>query len=441
MNEAQSQGGTERPTVAKDDHDDVLGAMHWRLIIAATIGNVLEWYDFFTYGVLAITMAKLFFPTGNELTSLLLSLVTYGGGLAMRPVGAIVLGRYGDRVGRKASLSLSMSIMGVGTALIVFTPTYETIGITAPLLIALGRLVQGFSGAGEIGGSIALLVENAPDRRRGLYASLNAAAHQFGFLLAAFIAMLLTITMSQAQIEAGGWRLPFALGLVIMPFAIYIRTKLPEPELFLRARYGPAKAKKVAMRHQGRPLLLAFGLLMLYVIAGNVLFVYMPTFAVHELRLSSSGALFATVVGTCTMIICTPLLAVVSDRFGRKPLFLISIVGYLLLSYPAFVIVARWPSVMLIVAVQSGFALLNAIYVGPLMSALAELFPTRVRATGISLAYGLAAMIGALSPSLGTWLIAATGDVRAPAFTVIGACFISGFALFLFKDRYREPLL
>jgi MHS family proline/betaine transporter-like MFS transporter len=410
------------------------------LIIAATIGNLLEWYDYFAYGVLAITMAKLFFPTGSELTSLLLSLTTYGGGVAMRPIGALVLGLYADRVGRKAALCLAMVIMGLGTGLMVFTPTYETIGVAAPLLILLARVLQGFSGAGELGSATALLVESAPDRSRGLYAGLNASSQQIGFVLAAFVVMIITFTMTPARIEAGGWRVPFVFGLAIVPVAIYIRSKLQEPDLFLKKRDAHAAASAASTLQQGRPLLLAVGILALYVVAGNVLFVYMPTFAVRNLGLPGSGALFATIVATCVMIVCTPLVAAVSDRLGRKPLLLLGIIGYLLLTYPAFALVTTWPSVALLTLVQSGFGLLNAIYVGPLLSTLAELFPTRVRATAVALAFSLTVMVGALSPALAALLIAATGDARAPAFPVIGASILSGLAVLWLRDRYREPL-
>ncbi|AWM06136.2 MFS transporter [Bradyrhizobium symbiodeficiens] len=274
-----------------------------RLIIAATVGNLLEWYDFFAYGVLAITIARLFFPAESQVGSLLLALATYGGGLVMRPIGAIVLGLYADRVGRKSALCLAMLLMGLGTAVTAFTPTYETIGISAPLLIFIARLLQGFSGAGELGSTTAILVENAPPHQRGVYASLNAASQQIGFVLAALAVMFVTLAMTQSQIEAGGWRLPFILGLAIVPFAFYIRSSVEEGDL---REPRPASIRLKAIRSV-RSLLLAVGILTLYVVAGNILFVYMPTFAVKELGLSSSVALLSTVVSTCVMIVFTPI--------------------------------------------------------------------------------------------------------------------------------------
>jgi MHS family proline/betaine transporter-like MFS transporter len=270
---------------------------------------------------------------------------------------------------------------------------------------------------------------------------LNASSQQIGFVLAAFIVMVINLSMTPAQIEAGGWRLPFVFGLVIVPVAIYVRFKLEDPEVFLKKRNEPiAASAATTLGREGRPLLLAFGILVLYVVSGNVHFVYMPTFAVQKLGLPSAGALFATVVTTCVSIVGTPLVAALSDRVGRKPILLLATLSYLLLTYPMFAIITTWPSVTLLTIVQSGLGFLNALYAGPLMSALAELFRTSVRATAVALAYSLTTIIGGFSPAFATWLVAATGDARAPALIVIAAAIVSGFALLRFTDRFREPL-
>ncbi len=358
----------------------------------------------------------------------------------MRPVGAVVLGLYADRVGRKASLCLAMYLMGLGTALIAFAPTYESIGVAAPLLILFGRLLQGFSGAGELGSATALLVEIAPPNRRGVYASFNAASQQIGFVLAAIVVMTVNLAMTPAQIESWGWRLPFMLGLAIVPIGIYIRSQVQEPDLFLTKQQEQKSGLAGAAIRTRRPLLLAVGILSLYVVAGNIVFVYMPTFAVRKLGLPSSGALLATIVATCVMIVCTLVAATISDRVGRKPLLLFASATYALITYPAYMVVTASPSVQMLMLVQSTLAVLNAIYIGPLMSTLAELFATALRATAVALAYGLTVMVGALSPALATWLIDFTGDTRAPAFAVVATSLLSSFALVQFRDRYREPL-
>jgi MFS transporter, MHS family, proline/betaine transporter len=418
-----------------------ISARRRRIVFAATIGNTLEWYDFLIYGLLAVTIAKLFFPTGSELSSLLLSMATLGVGLAMRPVGAIVLGIYADRVGRRAALSWAIVIMALGTGLIAVAPTYETIGIYAQLLIVLARLLQGFSCGGEMGGAIAFLAENAPERQRGLYASWQAASQSAGFLLAAIVTMVMTLSMTPAQIESGGWRWPFVLGLLIAPVGFYIRSKLDEPDLFLKAR-DEARPAAVAdtLQREGQPALIALGLSVLYLVSAYVLLVYMPTFALRQLQLPFSAALQATAVASCLIVVCAPIAGAISDRIGRKPMLELATLGYLLLTYPAFAMITAWPSLALLTVVQSGFAVLMSIYCGPLVSVLAELFPTRLRSTAVAVAYNLVAVAGGFAPVIVTWLIAATGDPRAPAFYVVGAAVISGTTLFWLRDRHGEPL-
>jgi MHS family proline/betaine transporter-like MFS transporter len=418
-----------------------ISAQRRRVVLAATIGNTLEWYDFLVYGLLALTIAKLFFPTGSELTSLLLSMATFGVGLVMRPVGAIVLGTYADRVGRNAALSLSILLMALGTGLIAVAPTYEAIGIWAALLIVLARLLQGFSCGGEPGGAIALLAESAPERRRGLYASWQAASQAGGFVLGAVVTLIVTSSMSPAQLEAGGWRLPFVFGLLIAPVGFYIRSKLDEPELFLKTYHVGSPVATDTLQREARPTLTALGISVLFLVSAYILFVYMPTFTVRQLQLPLSDALLATIVGGSVVFASTPVAAAISDRIGRKPMLQLAALAYLLLTFPAFALLTAQPSFALLTVVQAGFAVLMAMYGGPLVAVLAELFPTRLRATAVALVYNLtAAVIGGSAPVIVTWLVATTGDPRAPALYVTAAAVISGGALFWLRDRYMEPL-
>jgi MHS family proline/betaine transporter-like MFS transporter len=240
-----------------------LSAARRRVVLAATIGNTLEWYDFLIYGFLAVTIAKLFFPTENELTSLLLSVGTFGAAAVVRP--GVILGIYADRVGRKAALTLTIFAMGLGTGLIVFAPTYASIGICAPVLMVSARLLQGFACGGELGGATAILVENAPDHSRGLYASWQTASQAVGVLLGAMVTMLVSLSMTQAQLEAWGWRLPFAFGLLIVPIGFYIRSKLKEPDAYLKARTEtPILSFMGMLLGERRSLLTAIGVAVLY---------------------------------------------------------------------------------------------------------------------------------------------------------------------------------
>jgi MFS transporter, MHS family, proline/betaine transporter len=413
-----------------------------RVVLAATIGNTLEWYDFLIYGFLAVTIAKLFFPTENELTSLLLSVGTFGAAAIVRPIAGVALGVYADRVGRKAALTLTIFTMGLGTGLIVLAPTYASIGIWAPVLLVTARLLQGFACGGELGGATAILVENAPNGSRGLYASWQTASQAAGVLLGAMVTMLVSLSMTQAQLEAWGWRLPFAFGLLIVPVGFYVRSKLKEPDAFLRARTeAPIFSFLRMLLGEGRSLLTAIGIAVLYLACAYVLFVYMPTFAVRQLRLPFSQALIATTLASAVLFLCSPVFAAISDRYGRKPLLVVGASAFAVLTYPAFVLITREPSLLKLAAVQSGFAIAMAAYAGPAISVYAELFPTRLRSTAVSLVYSVAVLlVGGFAPLIVTWLIAATGNPNAPAFYVIGAAAVSGTALLGFRDRFREAL-
>ena len=417
-------------------------AMRRRIVVAATIGNTLEWYDFLVYGFLSVTIGKLFFPTESEFTSLLLSVATFGVGFVTRPIGAVVLGAYADRVGRKPALSLTILIMALGTGLIAAAPTYRAIGIAAPLLIVTARLLQGFSCGGELGGATAILVEHAPEGRRGLYASWQLASQAAGFLLGAVVTMTVSLSMTQPDLEAGGWRWPFVIGLLIAPIGLYVRSRLDEPELFLKAvRRAPDVSITTALRDQYRPLLIGIGIAVLYLSGAYVLLVYMPTYAVRQLHLPLGQALAAAAIAGCVLFVCSPVLGAVSDRYGRKPVTIVAALGFALLTYPAFMLMTMQPNVAKLAVVQSGFALLLAMYAGPAISIFAELFPTHMRSVAVALVYNLTVVVvGGFAPLIVTWLIAATGTPLAPAFYVIGAAAISLTALVALRDRFREPL-
>jgi MFS transporter, MHS family, proline/betaine transporter len=301
--------------------DELRSVARQRVVLAATIGNTLEWYDFLIYGFLAVTIAKLFFPTVDELTSLLLSVGTFGAAAVVRPVAGVVLGIYADRVGRKAALTLTIFTMGLGTGLIVLAPNYASIGIWAPVLMVSARLLQGFACGGELGGATAILVENAPDHNRGLYASWQTASQAAGILLGSAVTMLVSLSMTQAQLEAWGWRLPFAFGLLIVPVGIYVRSKLKEPDAYLKARTeAPVFSFMWMLWRERRALVIGVGVSVLYLACAYVLFVYMPTFAVRQLRLPFSQALIATALASAIVFVCSPVIAAISDRCGRKPL-------------------------------------------------------------------------------------------------------------------------
>src|SRR5579859_432102 len=430
----------EPPT--RTGNTDLKRSMRRRVILAATIGNTLEWYDFLVYGFLAVTIAKLFFPTGSELTSVLFSVGTFGAAAVVRPVAGVALGIYADRVGRKASLTLTIFLMGLGTGLIALAPTYASIGVAAPLLIVIARLLQGFACGGELGGATAILVENAPNGSRGLYASWQTASQAAGVLLGGLVTLLISLSMTPAQLEAGGWRWPFVIGLLIVPVGLYVRSKLDEPELFQKVRKeAPDLSVPEMLSVEPGALLTGIGIAVLYLAAAYVLFVYMPTFAVRQLGLGFSQALIATTVASAILFVCSPLVAAISDRYGRKPLLIIGTLAFGLATYPAFMAITDEPSLLKLAVVQAAFALVMAVYAGPAMSVYAELFPTRMRSTAVSLVYGITVVLaGGFAPLIVTWLIAVTGNPLMPALYVVGAAIISAVAVLGWRDRFRDPL-
>jgi MFS transporter, MHS family, proline/betaine transporter len=410
-----------------------------RALIAAVIGNTLEWYDFVVYAFLAGTIAKLFFPTGNETVSLLVTLATFGVGFVMRPVGAIVLGSLADRAGRKSALLITITLMGLGTAMIGLAPTYASIGWWAPLIIVVARLIQGFSAGGELGAATSFMIENAPAGRRGLGASWQQASQAATLAIGSLIGAAVTGLMSAENLESWGWRVPFLVGLLIVPVGLYIRRQVDESPEF--SRLGNAHERSPLMRvfavHH-RELVAGLGLVIVWTVCTYFFLIYMPTYALRQLGLPQSASLLANSVALCVLMILAPVFGHLSDRIGRKPLLLFGAAAIALFSYPLIATLAAFPSVGALVAIQTIMAVLIAAFTGPAPAALAELYPTNVRSTGMSLAYnGAVTIFGGFAPFIATSLIAVTGNALAPTFYVVGAAVASLIALLLMRETGR----
>jgi MHS family proline/betaine transporter-like MFS transporter len=347
-----------------------------RLIIATTIGNALEWLDFSAYALFAVFIAREFFPADSELASLLAVFGTFTVGFVMRPVGALVLGSYADRAGRRAALSLTILLMALGTAIIVFTPGYRTIGPAAPVLIVLARMLQGLSAGGEIGGAVAFLIEHAPAGKRGRYASWQQAGQAGAFLLAGLAGHLVTNTLTPEQVQAFGWRIPFLFGLTIAPVGFYIRWKLDETPLFDRYSKDKPASETTPVRDlfsaHRRPLFIGIGLVAVGAVC-NHLANYMPTYLIRELKLKLSSAYIGLFVFGCAMSLA-PVVGAWCDRAGRKPLMTASAVGMLLFAYPSFWILNRWPGELSLILVQFILGLMLVVYAVPGYAVGAELF-------------------------------------------------------------------
>lgn len=383
-----------------------------RVIIAASVGNALEWFDVAIYGFFAATIAKLFFPSTDDTVSLLLAFGTFGISYLVRPLGAVVLGRYADRVGRKAALMLSIKLMMLGTLLIAVMPTYAAIGLTAPLGILLARLIQGFSAGGEFGSATAFLVEHAP-RMRGFMSSWQFASQGISTLLAATFGTVLSSTLTAGQMESWGWRVPFFFGLLIGPVGYAIRRYVDEaPAPAEDTGTGSDPVAEVLRHHKGRVLLAIAALAVSTAI--TYLITYMPVFAVKELDLPASTGFAATMVTGAVLTVVTPLVGHLSDKTGRIRVMATSAVLILLLIRPVFAFLVAHPGFGVMLTVMFLIGLLKAGYFGALPALLSDLFPRSSRATGMSISYNLGVMLfGGTTPVVIVWLVDLTGDKLA----------------------------
>jgi MHS family proline/betaine transporter-like MFS transporter len=415
-----------------------------RQIVAAVIGNALEWYDFVVYGFLTVIIARLFFPTHDETASLLLTMATFGVGFFMRPVGGIMLGLYADRKGRKAALQLIIGLMTLSMAMIAFAPPYAAIGIAAPLLILLARLLQGFATGGEFASATAFLVESAPARRRGFYGSLQMVGQSLAALTGASAGTLISRGLAPEQLDAWGWRLPFLFGLVIGPVGLYIRRYLEETDAFLESRRVGALSNpmRTLLAQNRRALGVTFGLVICGTISYYVVLVYMPTFAKTQLGMPLTEAFLAQVIGLVCLTATIPLCGALSDRIGRRPVLMSATVAYLVLLYPLFVWVQGSPSFGRLAIMQAILCTLVGVFFGPISTAIAEQFPTGVRSTGLAIAYNFAVMLfGGFAQFIVTWLIRETGTPLAPAYYVMFGAIVGFLASVFLVERHGDSHL
>ncbi|SAK83704.1 membrane protein [Caballeronia pedi] len=422
-------------------HAPALGTQRRRAIIATVLGNGLEWFDFTVYSFFAVTIAKLFFPTGNELTSVLLTVATFGVGFFMRPVGGIVLGVYADKVGRKAALSLTILLMAFGTALIGIAPTFEQAGLFAPLVIVVARLLQGFSAGGEMGGATAFLTEYAPPEKRAFYSSWIQSSIGFAVLLGAATGAFVTSSLDAAALNSWGWRVPFLLGIIVGPVGYYIRSHIEETPAFA-AVSDEAKAKSPlaeVLSNFPRETFASFSMVILWTVCTYVLLFYMPTYSVRTLHLPQSTGLVAGMMGGVMIMCFSPVIGTLADRYGRRPFLSGAALAILVLAWPMFAWINAAPGLASLLVFQAVFGVLIAAYTGPILAAFAELFPTKVLSTGLSVAYNFAVTIfGGFAPFLITWLIAKTGSNMAPAIYVMIAAAISFAGTRFIKDAAQR---
>jgi MHS family proline/betaine transporter-like MFS transporter len=395
-----------------------------RAIISSSIGNALEWFDILIYGAFAVVIAKQFFPTGDDSVSLLLTFATFGVSFFMRPLGAVVLGAYSDRAGRKAALMLSIMLMTIGTAMIAFMPSYASIGLLAPAGIALGKMIQGFSAGGEFGSSTAFLVEHAP-HRRGFFSSWQVASQGISLLLAAIFGAVLNNMLTPEQLASWGWRVPFIFGLLIAPAGIYIRRHLDEAPEFKESSEKTDAPLRDTFAHQKMRLLIGAGSVIMATVS-VYLSLYIPTYAVKQLGLPAWSSFAAMSVAGLIMFIGSPLVGALSDKIGRTPFMITSSALYIVLTYPMFVFLTNSPGFLQLLLLQTVIGVLMTMYFASMPALLADIFPVATRGTGMSLAYNIAVTIfGGFAGLIITWLIDFTGNKLSVSYFVIFGAVLS----------------
>jgi MHS family proline/betaine transporter-like MFS transporter len=411
-----------------------------KAIYAASIGNVMEWYDFNLFAFMALPLAKNFFPSADPAAGLLSTFAAFGVGLVMRPLGGIVLGRVGDVLGRKPALIFTILTMAASTALIGVLPSYAVVGVAAPALLVLARMMQGFSTGGEWGGAAAFMAEWSADGKRGLYTSLQQLSNAIGLLLGSGLAALLATVLTPDDINSWGWRIPFLLGALFAPIGLWLRRSTDETPRFREiARVPDAAATPAAGRLT--TALVAIGFSAGWTVCFYAFLNFMPTYTRIQLKLTQAESLWSNTIGVVAFTLCVPLMGLWSDRIGRRPLLLASCAAFFLLPVPAFWLMVQGFGVGFVVLVQVVFGAALALYSGPGPAAIAELFPTRGRSLWLSLSFSLAvAIFGGFTPFIAQWLISSTGSPLAPTIYIMAAAALSFCVILRMKETAHAPL-
>lgn len=418
-------------------------AMVRKVVIASILGNAFEWFDFAIYGLFAATLARLYFPADNPLASLMLTLATFGIGFAVRPLGGVLLGLYGDRVGRKKALSVTIALMALGTGMIGVLPTYAAIGVAAPILMVLARMIQGISAGGEFSGATTMLVEFAPVHRRGFFGSFQMCSQALAFSLGAAVAYVLTTQLSTAQLESWGWRLPFLVGILIGPVGWIIRSKVDEsPEFLAYRRTAASGSEKSArtplrdiLRKYPREMIASTGICVVGTVSAYVFVFFLPIFARQRLGIAAADANLATFLGTAVILLVCPLAGYLSDRYGRKAVLLPGMLGYGVAAWFFFHHFIAAPSFQSLVLLQLGVSFFMSFIWAPVPIVLTEVFPVGVRSTGAALTYNLAVLVfGGLAPFVNTWLVKVTGSNAAPLYYVLFSLLIGVVSTLLLPE-------
>ncbi|HYN14377.1 MAG TPA: MFS transporter [Terriglobales bacterium] len=410
-------------------------------VVRVSSGNFLEMYDFMVFGYYASAIARTFFPAGSEFASLMLSLMTFGVGFLMRPLGAIVLGAYTDHHGRRAGLLLTLGLMAVGILSIACVPGYKTIGIVAPLLVVCGRLLQGFSAGAELGSVSVYLSEIATPGHKGFYVSWQSGSQQVAVMFAALLGVVLNSRLSPEQMARWGWRAPLLVGCLIIPLLFVLRGSLKETSAFLARKVRPSSGEILrSLAENWQVVAIGTMLTTMTTVSFYLITAYTPTYGSTVLHLASVDNLTVTLCVGASNLFWLPVMGALSDRIGRRPLLLACTVLALVSAYPAMSWLVGAPSFSRLLTWGLWLSFVYGSYNGAMIVFLTELMPAKVRTTGFSLAYSLAtAIFGGFTPAISTYLIHVTGNRAVPGLwlSFAAAC---GLLAALFARRYEEPV-
>lgn len=414
-----------------------------KILIAACAGNVLEWYDFALYGYLAAILANLFFPTTDHLASLIATFGVFASGFLMRPLGALFFGYLGDKIGRKQTLIISIFLMAIPTTFVCFLPVYSQIGLLAPIILIIVRLLQGFSIGGEFTGSISYLVEKAPKERRGFYGSWSYFSTFTGSILGSLVAAITTMYFSESQLYSWGWRIPFFLGIILIFIGIYMRKGIDETQTFETLKKSGDLSKspiKETFKNHWKQLLIVMGAGWITSTSTYMIFIYMVTYVSVTSNIPLSIALTINTFCMVLLIILIPIFGHLSDLIGRKPLLITASLGIIILSYPLFLLIYQESLLGYIIA-QVIFTIMISMLQGVSPALYVELLPAKTRMSSLSIGYNLAQVLfGGTTPLIATLLIKYTNIETSPAFYLIICSMISLLVYLKIHETYKTEL-
>ncbi|MCL6301196.1 glycine betaine/L-proline transporter ProP [Streptomyces kronopolitis] len=427
-------------------------AMVKRAVSAAALGNAMEWFDFGVYSYIAVTLGHVFFPSGNPTAQLLSTFGAFAAAFLVRPIGGMVFGPLGDRIGRQKVLAITMIMMAAGTFAIGLIPSYASIGVGAPILLLVARLVQGFSTGGEYGGASTFIAEYAPDKKRGFLGSWLEFGTLAGYVGGAGLVTLMTALLSTSDLTSWGWRIPFLIAGPMGIIGLYLRLRLEETPAFAqleKAARSKEKERREAEKRIGiremifgqwRSMLLCIGLVLVFNVTDYMLLSYMPSYLTSELKYDETHGLLVVLAVMVLMMAVQPLAGRLTDRFGRRPVIGAGCLGFLVLSVPALLLI-RQGSLVAIALGMSALGLLLVTFTSAMPSTLPALFPTKVRYGSLSIGFNVSvSLFGGTTPLVVTALIGATGNKMMPAYYMMAAAVIGGIAVLMMSESARKPL-